>query len=109
MNAEPCGSKSIHTAFFCPKKGTFTSRDKRKQIASHIKEIKFSIKPILSALSVKNTKKLYKLNVTQKVLLLYLLHLELDGGLEIVGLGGQVIVVGHQGRELPSLGSQSTH
>jgi hypothetical protein len=37
---------------------------------------------------------------------LYLLHLELDGGFEIVSLGRQVIVVGHQGGELPSLGSQ---
>jgi hypothetical protein len=36
----------------------------------------------------------------------YLLHLELDGGLEIVGLSRQVIVVGHQGGELTRLGSQ---
>ena len=34
----------------------------------------------------------------------YLLHLELDGGLEVIGLGGQVIVVGHQGGELAGLG-----
>ena len=32
-----------------------------------------------------------------------LLHLELDGGLQVVGLGGQVVVVSHQGWELASL------
>ena len=34
---------------------------------------------------------------------LYLLHLELDSGLQVVGLGLQVIVVGHKGGELASL------
>ena len=33
----------------------------------------------------------------------YLLHLELDSGLQIVGLSSQVIVMGHQGGELASL------
>ncbi len=42
----------------------------------------------------------------QDTMELYLLHLELDGGLEVVGLGRQVIVVGHQGGELTRLGSQ---
>ena len=32
-----------------------------------------------------------------------LLHLELDGGLQVVGLGGQVVVMGHQGGELTGL------
>ena len=33
----------------------------------------------------------------------HLLHLELDGGLQVVALGGQVVVMGHQGGELTGL------
>jgi len=33
----------------------------------------------------------------------HLLHLELDGGLQVVALGGQVVVMSHQGRELTGL------
>ena len=32
-----------------------------------------------------------------------LLHLELDGGLQVSDLGRQVVAVGHQGGELPGL------
>ena len=39
----------------------------------------------------------------QKQSINYLLHLELDSGLQIVGLSSQVIVMGHQGGELASL------
>ena len=34
---------------------------------------------------------------------IYLLHLELDGGLEVVDLGVQVVTVGDESRELASL------
>lgn len=34
---------------------------------------------------------------------MYLLHLEFDGGLDLIHLGHQVLVVGEQGGELASL------
>jgi len=38
----------------------------------------------------------------------HLLHLELDGGLQVVALGGQVVVMGHQGGELTGLVKSGT-
>lgn len=34
---------------------------------------------------------------------MYLLHLEFDGGFDLIHLGIQVLIVGEQGRELASL------
>ena len=45
----------------------------------------------------------HHLNVKLSVHNIYLLHLELDGGLEVEDLSDQVVTVGHQGGELARL------